>query len=594
MLGELKEKLLILGILVITFIVFSPSLFSDFTNLDDNIHLLENPQVVSLDFSHLKSIFSSPIPQMHLYVPLTILSFSLEHHFWGYNPFIYHLNNLILHAAAVFMIFLFAAKMGLTTRASVLAAGLFSIHPMHVESVAWITERKDVLYALFYMLALNYYLIYLNSQNKLYYLLTLFMGLISLLAKPMAFSLPLILLVIDWTHNRKLTLRNFYNKIPFMVYVIPIIWLTASPYIRNPIHNLWESFLIWSWTFVFYIRKFFFPISLNPFYQLPQPVKVMNPEYLVSALLLITLIFLLIRLRKNSWFLFAWLYYFLSIFILLRFDDVTKFSGNMSVVADRFMYLPSLGFCLLIGKYGDEILNKMKKIKLVYYRIFINTLMMEYLLLAIMTFKQCEVWVDSVSLWTKVIEDNPHFARGYSDRCDAYLVKKEFDLALRDCDKAIALDPHSLSKPYHNRAIIYEQGKRYELALNDMNKAIEINPSNYLSYFNRGNLYLSWHQYDLAIVDFTKSLAMKSDSVETYNNRGNAYRAIGKYDLALKDFNAAITINPGSGRIYYNRSLIYALKIDYASALNDARKAHSLGYTGLEKYLSQLENLIKN
>ncbi len=177
-----------LALLIITALTFLPALRGEFLNWDDDRHLTENLQAQIFSWKNTVDIFKSTINKT--YIPLTILSFNLEHRLFGLNPFVYHLNNLLLHLAVVIAIFFLAVTVGLSARGAFLAALLFGIHPMHTESVAWITERKDVLYALFYILSLHGYCHYLIKRGKLSYLLSLGFAFLSILAKPMALSLP--------------------------------------------------------------------------------------------------------------------------------------------------------------------------------------------------------------------------------------------------------------------------------------------------------------------------------------------------------------------------------------------------------------------
>ncbi|MBI3617939.1 MAG: hypothetical protein HY210_06975 [Candidatus Omnitrophica bacterium] len=142
-------------------IVFSPMLAGQFTALDDPGHLLENPQVISLAPENITAIFRTTVNDT--YIPLTVLSFAVEHHFFGFRPFVYHWDNLLLHMFVVGLLFGLGRRMGLSAPAAGAGSLLFAVHPMHVESVAWVTERKDVLYAFFYMLALYQYCRYLQE-----------------------------------------------------------------------------------------------------------------------------------------------------------------------------------------------------------------------------------------------------------------------------------------------------------------------------------------------------------------------------------------------------------------------------------------------
>ncbi len=172
-----------------------------------------------------------------------------------------------MHFAVVALVFIFAFWLSLSLTVAAGAAFLFGLHPMHVESVAWVTERKDVLYAFFYMLALVFYWDYATEKRKIFYWTSLACGFLSILAKPMALSLPLVLFTLDWFLGRKLERKLFFEKIPFVFVIFPIAWLTYSLNVRVMTLKFPEALLTWVWTFTFYIKKFFFLFDFLPLYQ---------------------------------------------------------------------------------------------------------------------------------------------------------------------------------------------------------------------------------------------------------------------------------------------------------------------------------------
>lgn len=234
------------GIVALVILAYSPSLKNQFVNWDDDAHLLANPFVHPVN---VRDIFTTTVNG--IYIPLTSLSFALEYHFFKANPFIYHLDNLLLHLAVTVMVFLFCLRCGLSVLAAGLAALIFGLHPAHVESVAWVTEHKDVLYAFFYILALLCYLRYLRVRKEApgyrrgwAFGLTLIFGFLSVLAKPMALSLPLVLFVLDWFFKRELTIRSCMEKMYCGLAIIPVAWITYVSQMRTPDIHFPGSILI--------------------------------------------------------------------------------------------------------------------------------------------------------------------------------------------------------------------------------------------------------------------------------------------------------------------------------------------------------------
>ena len=264
-----KTQKMYLGIVLLaTFVCMSPSLKNEFVSNDDNLHVYDNPAIRALDANHLEQIFTRLFNPT--YVPLTALSFAVEYHFVKYHPFLYHLDNLLLHLAVTALVFYFALQIGLPSGAALVGALLFGIHPMRVESVAWVTERKDVLYSFFYMLAICCYWEYLKKKSVRLYVATIVFGLLSILSKSMALSLPLVMLLCDWMQKRKFDKWMILDKIPHFVYIIPLAMVTYLANARNPIQHGAEAFLLWIWCFVFYFYKFLFPTDLVIFYRFPK------------------------------------------------------------------------------------------------------------------------------------------------------------------------------------------------------------------------------------------------------------------------------------------------------------------------------------
>ncbi len=468
----------------VIFLAFSPCLNADFINFDDPVHFLQNKAVLGLSFQHLRAIFTQTVNG--IYIPLTTLTFAAEHYFFGFNKFIFHLVNVLLHLVNVILVLLLAKRMGLSLKAAALAALIFGIHPMKVESVAWVTELKDVLYALFYLLALHQYWSYLKTKATGAYLGSFFWGFASMAAKPMALSLPFILLLIDWFQGRRWDKNILLEKIPFFFYIAELGSLTYLFHMRNPISQVAQGVWIWVWSFNFYICKFFFPYHVSFIYTLPNPPTIWSYASTIGIFILI--IGALIYWRKYRLLMFAFGYYFLSIFFLLRFDDRVDFT----IVSDRFMYLPALGFCLLLGVWLERLL-KPNKIFFIIILIF---------LLGVRTFQQCGLWHDSFTLWNEVVREYPQAASAYYGRGTAFDVSGHYKSALNDFSKAIQLDP-LYSDAFFMRSSDYYYLGQGKAALEDINRAIRLDPSNLKLYSFRAMIEEKNNDLSSAIKDYS-------------------------------------------------------------------------------------------
>jgi tetratricopeptide (TPR) repeat protein len=566
---------LLLVLLAVVFFAFSPSLKNQFVNWDDPTHFLDLKHIRAFTIPNLKQIFSEHINAT--YIPLTTLSFALEYHFVQYNSFIYHLDNILLHLLVVILVFSFLKRMGLSFLAAGLGAFLFGIHPMRVESIAWVTERKDVLYASLYLLALHSYLSFIQTKKKRFYVLTFLLGLLSILAKPMALSLPLILLLMDWYFGRTDWKRNILEKLPFFAYVIFLARLTQS---QNTDafaidQSLFHSTLIFVWTFSAYLLKFLFPVTLTPLYQLPEPISLANTHYLGAIVVFISFFALLWKLRRQKLFLFSILFYLLSMFFLLRINKIY----NVDVIADRFIYLPSLGFCLLFGIAIEKVwrLPKWKTLAIGGVIIIFSSLIYK-------TYHQNMIWKDSLTLWNHVLKHEPRVAFAYNNRGIYYEEHGQFDLALSDYNETIKILPTYI-KTYIHRGIIYGKKGEYDLALKDLSRVIASRPDDWAALNNRGNIYQIQEKYELAIADYEQSIRINPNVETTFDNRGASYSELGRYDLALKDFDQAIALNPEYTNAYVNRGLVMDKMKKHSDAFANYNKALILDQTFLKAWV---------
>ncbi len=558
-----KQPFLLLTlILVVVFFAFSPALKNNFISWDDAQHITENKLVRSLSLSNIKKIFVTPT--MAVYAPLTIFSYALEYHFFGLNSFVFHLNNLILHLAVTALIFVFVLRFGFNLYVAGFTAIVFGLHPIHVESVAWATERKDVLYSFFYMLSLLSYLNYVKDQRKKYFVLAILWGILSILSKPMALSLPLIFCLIDWRYKRGVTKKVIIEKLIHLVYIVPILWKTYVLHARVPGTSFEESMLTYLWTLTFYVQKFLFPFVLIPLYQLPQPIDFLNSHYLMAIVTLLVFLFFLIRYRNNFWFVWACLYYFLSIFFILRFDHAV----DISIVADRFMYLPSLGFCLLLGILSEKMWNDVQSKNVLWRGVCIFFGAALVIGLGTKTYFQTKIWKNNSIFWSYIISKDRHNAIAYNNQGLLYRDQKKYDLALIDMTYALELNPKYV-EVYNNRGVIYKEQGKYDLALRDWTSALVLNPKYSEAYNNRGVLYRDTNQFDLALDDYNQAILFNPADKQAYTNRGNLYAAMKQYDLALKDYERALKINPYFYIVYNNRAFVYVMKNDLQRALAD-------------------------
>ena len=535
----------LLLILVVVFFVFSPTLSHDFVSWDDEGHLLDNLHVRSLSLDNIDQIFHATVNKT--YIPLTILSFAVEYHWISYNPFFYHLDNILLHLGVVVLVYLLVVRLGFSWIVAAWAALLFGIHPMRVESVAWVTQRKDVLYAFFYLLALYHYVGYVKDRRWTAYGWALLFGVLSIFTKPMALSLPLIFFLFDWFLKRRWSLSLLWEKIPFAVTIFPVAWWTYVLNMRAVELNFPQAPLTWLWSLAFYISKFFFPADLLVLYELPEPVSLANPVFLSAVGFIAAIFLLLFRLRRHRLLIFAAAYFFLSIFFLLRFDN----KQDLTFVADRFMYLPSLGICIGVGCLIDWMLEHWRGQKRGLRRVILSVIVVMFFALAVLAHKQAQKWGDESLLWSSVVKTFPN-AVAYNQLGNYYLDRKDYPRALENYQMAIAIKP-KYNKPYSNRGLVLFHLGRHSQAIADYTKAIETLPEDAtVAYNNRGYSYWLLGQSSQALEDYNKAIALSPSYQPAYLNRATVYKSLGDYQKAMADLNKVLRIDPHNGAAQNN------------------------------------------
>jgi len=570
-----REIILLFVVVGLTFVAFLPMLQNQFTNWDDPDFILENSSVMTMDWPHIKDSFRTVY--VNVYCPLTVLSWALENHFFGLDPFIFHLDNLLLHLWVTACVFFLALRLGLPLYAAGLAALLFGVHPMHVESVSWATERKDVLFASFYVPALITYWSYLKKGRPKSYCLSLAFGLLSILSKVSALSLPIVLFVLDWMAQRKFDKRVFLDKIPYFLFIVPITLMTFFHHTDMkeslPGDHLGEAISIFFWSFSFYIQKFLWPFNVIPYYQLPEPIGLTHWPYVVATIIFVVCVALFIYYRRNRWFMFASLFFIASIFFLLRYGAVVRYT---SVVADRHIYIPSIGFCLFFGWFFYSGFQRLRPRGVMGKTAAVLVVALLYVSFAVKTFFLTQIWKDSISFWTYVIKMNPQFvAKAYCLRGYAYVEKEEWDLALKDANATLAVNPNA-ENALNVRGIVYShQGKDY-LALDEFNQAIKSNPRELISYINRADVYAALGQFDDAIADANKAMELQPDHAKAYGMRGKAFGLKGDFEHAFADLDRSIYLNPKNPLTYYDRGFFQSQLGHHELAVADFSKALSL------------------
>jgi tetratricopeptide (TPR) repeat protein len=616
---HIKTILALSFIVVITVITFYPSIKNGFV-WDDAGYILGNSLIKRLSLDNMKKMMTTFF--FSNYHPLVLITYAWEYFFFKLNPLPYHVVNVLLHLINCSLVFFFFKRLTSRNIAAFVVATLFAIHPLHVESVAWVSSRKDLLYSLFYLSSLISYLTYLGKEQPIkYYWFALFLFLLSLLSKSMAVTLPLVLFLIDYYYHRKINFFMIKEKLPFFflasvfgIFAIFSQQKSISSEITYSSYSFLKFFFVGTHGLLFYIFKTFVPINLSAFYPYPDGLPL---TFFISPIIVIFFFacFLYFRKHVSSNIVFGIAFYVITLLPVLQFLPV-----GVATAADRYTYIPLLGIFYIIGEAFAWLEKTIRTVRL---RIAgILCFFLAIALLAIASNHRCRIWQNNLTLWTDVIHKYPRCAIAYGNR-GAENVLKDRNKAFSDTLTAINLAPPNAGL-YNNLCIIYYLDKDQQKALEYCKKAIDLEPGDALNYKVLGDAYLTFGNRSLAIESYQKALsinpyfgpahssicsfylsakqyedayqpcktamAFDPDNEILYMTFGNIYLQNKQYENAFRFYLGAIVINPRQAEAHNNLAFLYYLIKDYTSSLKHLKLARSSGYV----INTEFENLLKS
>ncbi len=583
----------IIPILILSFLAFFPSLSAEFTNWDDPYYVVKNNLITSLSWEHIKGIFTTS--ERSLYHPFTMLSLAINYQIGELNPFGYHLTNVLLHLINTFLVFLFIYHLNnKKVIAALIVAAFFGIHPMHVESVTWVSERKDVLYSLFFLLSLITYIKYVKTERKGAYWISLLLFFCSLMSKATAVTLPVVLLLTDYFLSRKWNIKVVLEKIPHFILAVifgllTIHFQTESSALGSMDElNIIQRSMFASYAALMYIVKMFVPINLSAFYPYPL-IKELPPIFYIAPILIIGLLAITAFLwKKNKIFFYGISFYFITIALTLQFVSV-----GGAIISDRYTYIPYIGLFFILGKLFEELINN--KDRKLYAQILGGLLLIASLVFSYLTFERTKVWKDSKTLWTDVINKNNRVPYAHFNRGLVYhYIEENYQKALTDYNNAIKIKPN-YKDAYYNRGVLhFYKLKNIDKALADYNAAIKLKPDYVEAIYGRGLIqFYETEEYDKALADFNKTIKLNPNLTEAYNNRGSLlFNKKNEFQKAIKDFNKAISMDDKNGQYFMNRSFCYYKLNQPQKAWEDAQQAKKLGFSIQKDYLQRLKELV--
>lgn len=566
-----------LTLVVVTFAAHSPAIWAGYI-WDDDVCLYKNPLVAAPEGLY-KFWFTTEEPT---YWPMTATVFWIQWRVWGDNPMPYHIMNIVLHCISAMLLWRVLLRLNLGAFGSFLGATLFAVHPVTVESVAWISELKNTLSVMFSILALWAYLRFEDENARRWYVLALPAAFAGMLAKSSVVMLPIILLIYVWWRRWRLNRRDFLLTMPFFAIALTQGMMTLWTHHQNALVDAVvrpegpaSRIACVGWVFWFYLYKIFSPVDLMMVY----PRWDVDGGRVLSFIPLALMIacFLVLWYYRKSWGrgpLAAMGSYVIVLAPVLGL--LTMAYANHSLVADHLQYPAMPAVLALIGSGLAALYNWAQRKNTRGLAPGIATLIgIIVVVLAVLTWRQAHIYKDSISLWTHNISLNNSSWTAYLDRGNAYNARGMLDLAIRDYTKTIEVKP-DCAVAYNNRGIAYGNMLNYDQQLLDCTKAIEIKPTYAEAFSNRGNAYNEKGSLDLAIRDYTKAIELKPDYAGAYNNRSVVYSKKQDYNLAIRDLTKVIELEPNNTEALNSRGVAYSNQHDYDHAIQDFTKAIKL------------------
>jgi tetratricopeptide (TPR) repeat protein len=556
------------GLLVaITWAVFGQTLRNDFVDFDDNVYVYENPRVTSgVSFGNIAWAFAHA--HARNWHPLTTISHMLDCQLFGLKPAGHHFINVLLHMAAVLLLFLVLGEMteaghavagigdaGRDPRSrlqphgtrwpSAFVAALFAIHPLRVESVAWIAERKDVLSAVFFMLTLGAYVRYVRQRSATRYLATSIWLALGLMAKPMLVTVPLVLLLLDyWPLRREQTWPKLLaEKIPLFVLssassLITLLVQRGSTAI-DQLPFLWRlnNAIV---SYVVYLWQMIWPVNLAVFY--PHPNDSLSLWQIVGALLVLAAITCsVIILRRTRPYLFiGWSWYVLMLLPVIGLVQVGE-----QARADRYTYLPQIGLCIAVTWLIFDLAKGWRWRR----RVLATAAISVVLLLSWRASVQASYWKNSESLWSHTLAVTSNNDVAHNNLGFVLMRRGQLDDAVSHFETALKIRSQNAESHYHlglalihnNLANALVRERRLDEAIPHYEQAVALRPDYADAHYNFGIALLQQGRLDDAIAHWQQTVAIRPEDIEahvtlagTLARRGDEAEALAHYDLALQ------------------------------------------------------------
>jgi len=572
-----KNFIAICLIIFLSGIVYGNIFLNEFV-WDDYVFILDKPEIKS--FSNIPGFFTTDVD--NIYRPLRSVHYTIIYSIFKKNPFGYHLNALFFHIIISILIYFIILKIINKRNIALISSLLFALHPIHTGRVTNMTAGFDLLGIFLFLLSFYFYILFSKNNRLKYFIFSLVLFGIGLFASEEVATLPFAIILYEFCFN-----RNFFDKnklkenilkfyTPFFILLIGYIILRffvleiigRPPEYESP--GLFFTLITMTKVFASYILLLIAPLNLKLFHKVKVVSSVFNFDVLLSIILLILILFFAIKKYKKVVF-FCVFWFFIT---LVPFSNIIPL---VSLMAERYVYLPSLGFCFLLGFAFDRIYNfnfekDLKKNNRIFLVIFVVLLLLFYSFVVV---KRNAEWRDNLTFWTETVKDSPHSSRAHDNLGFTYEQAGNYKEAIKEFGKAIELMPENF-QAHTNLGVALAKVGLYNLSIRELGVALKINPYHYKTYNKLGLVYSELKDYEAALYNLGKAVKLNPRFAKGYNDIGTVYGYIGDLNVSLIAFKTAIRLDPDYADAHYNLGVLYTFLGERGLALRELRMAVSL------------------
>lgn len=567
-----RNKLYVIAICVslalATIIAYEPVRLNGFVNYDDDLYVTENPNV-NKGITGDSILWAFTTGHYNSWHPLTWLSHMLDCQLFGLKPAGHHVTNLLFHIANTLLLFWILKRMTGAIRQSVFVAAVFALHPLHVESVAWIAERKDVLSGFFWMLTIACYARYTEQPNMRRYLLVLLVFASGLMAKPMLVTLPFVLLLLDyWPLGRlewgnRSALRMVKEKVPLLILSVASSVITFIVQQKGGAMDIGESYSFGVRTsnalvcYVSYLIKMAYPTNLAVLY--PHPGNSLPMWQVIVSLLIIVVasVVVIYTGRRRRYLVAGWFWYLGTLVPVIGLVQV-----GAQAMADRYTYLPLIGIFIMVS-WGAADLAAQWRYRNTGLGITAGVILVVML---ISTRMQLRYWQDNLKLFEHSAAVTKNNFIMHDSFGGALFENGQLDEAIAQFKEALRINP-KYSGAKRNIGIVFLKQGKIDESIKVLTEVVNSKGNQPKAHNYLGLAYAEKGELDKAIQHYKEAIRLKPDYVEAIGNLGIALKEHGQATEAIKEWKRALLLKPDEPNIHYNMGLAMAEQGDYDQAI---------------------------